>query len=90
MKRLDSSPLMYIFNEHQLEKVLSSKSTSVTHIYCTLKYEGLKPALINKLKNSTLTSISFSDAHTLYPNDGGDKNYCLPVQAPPSREISEA
>lgn len=68
MKQLDSSPLMYIFNKHQLEKVLSSQSTPVTHIYCALKYEDLNPALVNKIMHSPLTSISFSDAHTLYPN----------------------
>jgi len=68
MKQLNSSPLMYIFNKPQLEKVLSSQSTPVTHIYCALKYKDLTPALINKIMHSTLTSISFSDAYTLYPN----------------------
>lgn len=71
MNQLNSNALVYIFNEYQLESLLSSHSTSVTHIYCTLKYEDLKPALVNKLKRSTLTSISFSDAHTLYPNEVG-------------------
>ena len=68
MKQIDSSPLMYIFNKHQLEKELSSQPTPVTHIYCALKYEDLTPALVNQIMHSTLTSISFSDAHTLYPN----------------------
>ncbi len=70
LKQLDSSALVYVFNEKQLEKMLSSESTSVTHIYSTLKYEDLNPLLIKKLMCSTLTSISFSDAYTLYPNNG--------------------
>ncbi len=60
-------PLMHIDSTTRLAQLLADGDLDGVHLFCSFNYEVLNPRVIMTLRDSSLQSISFNDAQTIYP-----------------------
>ncbi|PQJ37910.1 hypothetical protein BTO00_22790 [Vibrio campbellii] len=67
METSEFHSLLHIENAKILKDLLENQNLDGIHLFCSFDFDDLPPKLIRALEKSELQSISFNDAHTLYP-----------------------